>query len=87
MLTETIAAISTGGNSSGINIIRISGSEAKNIIDKIYTNKDKLDHQKIIYGKIINPATNKIVDEVLVSYFKAPNSFTGELYQTFKELP
>lgn len=78
MLTETIAAISTGGNSSGINIIRISGKDAKNIIDKIYTNKDKLDHQRIIYGKIINPSTNKVVDEVLVSYFKAPNSFTGE---------
>lgn len=78
MLTETIAAISTGGNSSGINIIRVSGKNAKTIIDKIYTNKDKLDHQKIIYGKIINPFTNKIVDEVLVSYFKEPNSFTGE---------
>ena len=78
MLTETIAAISTGGNSSGINIIRISGKNAKNIIDKIYTNKDKLDHQKIIYGKIVNPETNKIIDEVLVSYFKEPNSFTGE---------
>lgn len=78
MLTETIAAISTGGNSSGINIIRISGKDAKNIIDKIYTNKDKLDHQKIIYGKIINPETKRVLDEVLVSYFKAPNSFTGE---------
>ena len=78
MLTETIAAISTGGNSSGINIIRISGKNAKDIIGKIYTNNDKLEHQKIIYGKIVNPSTNKVVDEVLVSYFKAPNSFTGE---------
>lgn len=78
MLTETIAAISTGGSSSGINIIRISGKDAKNIIDKIYTNKDKLEHQKIIFGKIINPSTDKVIDEVLVSYFKAPNSFTGE---------
>lgn len=78
MLTDTIAAISTGGNSSGINIIRISGNNAKNIIDKIYTNKDKLEHQKIIYGKIINPSTKNMVDEVLVSYFKEPNSFTGE---------
>lgn len=78
MLTDTITAISTGGSSSGINIIRISGKNAKDIIDRIYTNKDKLNHQKIIYGKIINPSTNKVVDEVLVSYFKAPNSFTGE---------
>ena len=78
MLTETITAISTGGNSSGINIIRISGKNAKNIVDNIFTNHSKLDHKKIIYGKIINPSNTKIIDEVLVSYFKAPNSFTGE---------
>ena len=80
MLTETIAAISTGGNSSGINIIRISGNNAKKIIDKIYTNKDKLDHQKIIYGKIINPLTNKIVDEVLVSYLKLQIALLEKMY-------
>ena len=78
MLTETIAAISTGGNSSGINIIRISGKNAKNIVDNIFTNHSKLDHQKIIYGKIVNQSNTKILDEVLVSYFKSPNSFTGE---------
>ena len=56
MLTETVTAISTGGNSSGINIIRISGKNAKVIIDNIFTNYSKLDHQKIIYGKIVNPS-------------------------------
>lgn len=76
MLTDTIAAISTGGNNSGINIIRISGEYSKKIIDKIFTGASKLDHQKIIYGKIKDD--DKIVDEVLVSYFKSPNSFTGE---------
>lgn len=78
MLTETIAAISTGGNSSGINIIRISGKDALNIVSKIFTNYKKLEHQKIIYGKIINPDTKCVVDEVLVSYFKSPQSYTGE---------
>ena len=76
MLTDTIAAISTGGNNSGINIIRISGEKSKEIIDKIFTASEKLVHQKIIYGKIVDEG--KILDEVLVSYFKAPNSFTGE---------
>ena len=76
MLTDTIAAISTGGNNTGINIIRISGKESKNIIDKIFRTSYKLDHQKIVYGKIIDD--NKVVDEVLVSYFISPNSFTGE---------
>lgn len=76
MLTDTIAAISTGGNNTGINIIRISGEKSKEIIDKIFTASSKLDHQKIIYGKIVEE--DKVLDEVLVSYFKAPNSFTGE---------
>ena len=76
MLTDTIAAISTGGNNTGINIIRISGEKSKEIIDKIFTGASKLEHQKIIYGKI-KDKTN-VLDEVLVSYFKAPNSFTGE---------
>ena len=35
MLTDTIAAISTGGNNTGINIIRISGEKSKNIIDSM----------------------------------------------------
>lgn len=76
MLTDTIAAISTGGNNTGINIIRISGEKSKCIIDQIFTSASKLDHQKIIYGKIKDG--EKVIDEVLVSYFKAPNSFTGE---------
>lgn len=78
MLTETIAAISTGGISAGINIIRISGEKALEIISKIFTKYEKLDHQKIIYGKIIDNKSGRMVDEVLVSCFKAPNSFTGE---------
>lgn len=78
MLTNTIAAISTGDSNSGINIIRISGKNSKNIIDEIFTNSKKLEHQKIIYGKIKDKKDGRIIDEVLVSYFKAPNSYTGE---------
>ncbi|MBR5227064.1 MAG: tRNA uridine-5-carboxymethylaminomethyl(34) synthesis GTPase MnmE [Clostridia bacterium] len=78
MSTDTIVAISTGGTNSGINIIRISGEEAKVIISKIFNNSEKLSHQKIIYGKIIDPETTETLDEVLVSCFVAPNSYTGE---------
>lgn len=77
MLTETIAAISTGGISSSINIVRISGEKSLEIIKKIFTNSEKLEPNKIIYGNIKNSA-NEVIDEVLVSYFAAPNSFTGE---------
>ena len=51
MSTDTIAAISTGGTNSGINIIRISGENSGEIISKIFTSYKKLDHQRIIYGK------------------------------------
>ena len=78
MSTETIAAISTGGTNAGINIIRISGDEAENIINKIFKTNSELDHQRIVYGKIVEPETRAVVDEVLVSCFKAPHSFTGE---------
>ena len=67
MLTDTIAAISTGGNNTGINIIRISGENSRKILDKIFTSSKKLEHQRIIYGKIKN--NDIILDEVLVSYF------------------
>lgn len=78
MSTDTIAAISTGGSNSGINIIRISGSNAFRIISEIFTNFKKLSHQKIVYGKIKDPKSLKVIDEVLVSMFCAPNSYTGE---------
>jgi len=78
MSTETIAAISTGGTNSGINIIRISGDNAESIIKNIFKTNYTLEHQKIVYGKIVNPETSELVDEVLVSCFRAPHSFTGE---------
>jgi tRNA modification GTPase len=78
MSTDTIAAISTGGSNSGINIIRISGTDAFKIVSEIFTNYKSLGHQKIVYGKIRDPKTLKVIDEVLVSQFCSPNSYTGE---------
>ncbi len=80
----TITAISTPPGTGGIAIIRISGRQAITIADKIFrpknTNKtlQTQQHQTITYGTIINPETNTSIDEVLVSLFHAPHSFTGE---------
>ena len=76
MSTNTICAIGTGLTNSGISIIRISGDKSLEIISKIFTNFTKLEPNKIIYGKIID--NDEVIDNVLVSYFKAPFSFTGE---------
>jgi tRNA modification GTPase len=77
----TICAISTAAGIGGIAIIRISGKEAFAICDKIFfpTKQGKLSEQKgytIHFGQIKKGET--IIDEVLVSVFHSPHSFTGE---------
>lgn len=76
MSTNTIAAIGTALSNSGISIIRISGNNSLNIINKIFKTTAKLEPNTIIFGKIVDK--NRVLDSVLVSYFKAPKSFTGE---------
>lgn len=80
---STIAAISTAPAIGGIGIIRMSGDECFEILNKIFIpkHKEKIENIKgytIKYGKVVNPKTNKIIDEVLVSYFKNPKSYTAE---------
>ena len=82
-MEETIAAISTAPGTAGIGIIRMSGKDVFSILEKIFKPIkeepiDKIKGYTIKYGKIFNPETNEIVDEVLVSYFKEPKSYTQE---------
>lgn len=76
---KTIAAIATSIGSGGIGIIRISGNYALNIINKIFVPIKKGDIKPFTLklGNIIDENGNAI-DQVLVSYFKAPKSYTGE---------
>ncbi len=82
LINETIAAIATPMSSAGIGIIRISGESALSIIDQIYESKNKkkvLSLEKshtIHYGYIKNG--DEVLDEVLVSIMRGPNSYTGE---------
>ena len=81
MKKDTIAAIATAMSSSGIGIVRISGEEAFNIIEKIYRGKKKksLKEQNshtIHYGYIVDG--EETIDEVLVMLMRGPHSFTGE---------
>lgn len=74
---NTIAAISTPLGHGGISIIRISGSDSLKIISKVFKSKNAdFKPNTIVYGKIYDE--NELLDDVLVSYFKAPFSFTGE---------
>lgn len=76
---DTIAAIATPAGSGGISVIRISGNDALKIISQIFIKKlknSKFESHHIYYGKIVHE--DKIVDDVLVSIFFEPNSYTGE---------
>lgn len=81
-VVDTIAAIATASGNSGIGIIRVSGDEAIEIVDKIFksVNSDKklvnVKSHTINYGHIVD--NDKVIDEVLVSVMNGPHSYTGE---------
>ena len=79
---DTIAAISTAPGIGGIGIVRLSGKDCFTIIEKIFIQKHKQEIDEIKgysmkYGVIVDEK-GEVIDEVLVSYFKAPNSYTTE---------
>ena len=77
---STIAAISTAPGNAGIGIIRLSGDDCFKILQKIFKpkNKGKIKGYTIKYGNIVKSENDEIIDEVLVSYFVAPKSYTKE---------
>ncbi len=90
MKTDTIVAIATALSDSGIGIVRVTGDEAIQIVNKIFVNKNGKSclggykTHTIHYGYIIDSFSEeedfrkKIVDEVMVALMKAPNSYTKE---------
>ncbi|MEE2931169.1 MAG: tRNA uridine-5-carboxymethylaminomethyl(34) synthesis GTPase MnmE [Bacteroidota bacterium] len=74
---ETICALSTGGSISAIAIIRLSGLNAIKICNSIFSkNIINVPANTIHYGEIKNK--KQIIDQVIISIFKAPQSYTGE---------
>lgn len=81
MLSDTIAAISTAVGEGGIAIIRVSGPEAINEVEKIFKSKKRLsevDSHTVHYGHIMDPLSRDNLEEVLVTVMRAPRSFTTE---------
>ena len=83
-MESTIAAIATATGTGGIGIIRMSGKECFNILKKIFIPKNKnlkmddVQGYTLKYGYIIDSENKEKIDEVLVSFFKAPKSYTTE---------
>lgn len=81
MELDTIASISTPMGEGAIAIVRLSGDDAISIADKLYKGKHQLSDvasHTINYGHIIDPASNEIIEEVMVAVMRAPRTYTRE---------
>lgn len=82
-IDDTIAAISTPVGEGGIGIVRMSGKDSLDIIARIFKsfknkNVNEMKSYTMMYGFIVDPKSNEKVDEVIISYMKAPNTYTRE---------
>ncbi len=82
-MDDTIAAIATAYGEGSIGIIRLSGDNAREILNRIFQSKSKsfresIANKRLYYGHIIDPSNFDIIDEVLVVYMKAPTTYTAE---------
>lgn len=83
-LFDTIAAVSTPRGKGGIAVIRISGSEAFAVAERMFVPKSKksfyeLKHASAVYGDILSgKGDDEVIDDGIATIFRAPNSFTGE---------
>ncbi len=78
---DTITSISTPMGEGAIGIVRLSGLDAVEIADKLYKGRKQLKDvptHTINYGHIIDPKTQEVVEEVMVSVLRAPRTFTRE---------
>ncbi len=82
-LDDTIVAISTPLGYSGIGIVRLSGRDAIKIAEIVFSSPKgrklgKTPTHRIVYGHILDPENQEVIDEVLVSVMKSPNTYTRE---------
>ena len=78
---DTIAAIATPVGQAGIGIIRVSGPRSVDIATEIFRPKTpvpSLRSHRLYLGYLVDPTSEDVIDEVLLSYMKAPNSFTRQ---------
>ena len=88
MLEDTIAAVSTPSGVGGIAVLRVSGPAALEVVDKVFRGKVVLrdaESHRAYFGRIVaddeasgRPEQERFVDDVVVTVFRKPNSYTGQ---------
>jgi tRNA modification GTPase len=76
---DTIAAISTPPGRGGIGVIRLSGADALNLASRIFrASGQAFEPRQAQFGRLFDPESETLIDEAILTYFKAPHSYTGE---------
>lgn len=81
MQNDTIAAIATPPGQGGIGVIRVSGTEAFTLVQPLFRSPGKASpppSHMLTYGRIIDPASQETIDEVMVAFMHAPHTYTRE---------
>jgi tRNA modification GTPase len=83
MYDDTIAAIATPPGEGGIGTVRLSGTQAEEILNRIFTlpsgaKTERFESHKLVFGQISDPRSGDKVDEVLAVLMRAPHSYTRE---------
>ncbi len=77
--SDTIAAISTPSGRGGIGIVRLSGAQALAIAEQLVRLRGPFEHARARFAELLDPEeTTERIDEAIVTYFAAPNSYTAE---------
>lgn len=81
--SSTICAIATPPGEGAIGIIRLSGPEAIQVADRVFRNQPQgglgsVETHTLHHGRIVNPQTGKVLDEVMVAVLRAPRTYTKE---------
>jgi tRNA modification GTPase len=77
-LDDTIVAIATPSGRGGIGVVRISGPESKQIAGVMLRHKRELEPGRAVFAELIDPETSERIDEVVVTYFARPHSYTND---------
>lgn len=75
---DTIVALSTPLGRSGIGVIRLSGEAAAAIAGRLSVGNADPEPRRATLAGIVDPSTGELIDEAVITFFKAPHSFTGE---------
>src|ERR1700712_284605 len=78
-MPDTIVALATPTGRSGIGVIRLSGTASRRIVGELVGDADFVpDPRKAHLKQLRDPVSGDVIDEAIITYFKAPHSFTGE---------